>query len=163
MEAQPSSGERRGSAQVPLVSHTTALFEPYVRPTAVLATIHLPVGALETLRARVSPGKRGWERFVAVRISAMNALPMEPLVLPDAIALIDRHYDSLTAYRANRPNLYAVRMEGHLMLRYVDFLSGRLVLRPHNHAYPVELIEVDVDKTPRDWIVGRVGLILNET
>jgi hypothetical protein len=161
LDAERPRGGR--SAQVPIVTHTTAMFEPYVRASVVQGRIHLPPGALETLRARVSPGRRGWERFVAVRIPAADALPMEPLILPDAIALIDRHYDSLAAYRPNRPNLYAVRNGTNMMLRYVDFLTGRLVLRPHNHAFPVDLIEVGDDQSPRDWICGRVALVLNET
>ena len=59
-------------------------------------------------------------------------------MLPDAIALIDPHYNSLLPYRPNRPDLYAVRQGAHLTLRYVEFLSGRLVLRPYNIAFPVE-------------------------
>jgi hypothetical protein len=152
-----------GSAQVPVVSNTTALFEPYVRASAVQMMIHLPAGALDTLRARALPRRQGWERFVAMRISALDAMAMEPLVLPDAIVLIDRHYDSLLAYRPGRPNLYAVRNGTHLTLRYADFLAGRLVLRPHNHAFPVDLLEVEPDQSPRDLICGRVALILNET
>jgi len=35
-------------------------------------------------------------------------------------------------------------------------------LRPHNIAYPVELIEVDADESPGDLLAGRVVLILNE-
>jgi transcriptional regulator with XRE-family HTH domain len=165
IEAEPrgSGAGKRGSVAVPLVSHQTAMFEPYVRASAVQGMIYLPVGALEGLRSRGLAGRRGWERFVAVRISAADALPMEPLVLPEAIALIDRHYDSLAAYRPNRANLYAVKNEGKMILRYADFLMGRLVLRPHNHACPVELIEVGDDETPRDLIAGRVALILNET
>ncbi len=161
VEAESRSGGK--SAQVPLVSHTTAMYEPYVRSSVVQGLIYLPPGSLETLHPRVSPGRRGWERFVAVRIPANDALPMEPLVLPDAIALVDRHYDSLAAYRPSRPNLYAVRNGTFLMLRYVDFLAGRLVLRPHNHAFPVDLIEVSEDQSPREWICGRVALVLNET
>jgi hypothetical protein len=87
---------------------------------------------------------------------------MEPLLLPDAIALLDRHYNSLMPYRPNRPNLYAVRHGAHLTLRYVDFVSNRLVLRPHNIAFPVELIELDPDESPSDLLAGRVALILNE-
>jgi hypothetical protein len=87
---------------------------------------------------------------------------MEPLVLPDAITLIDRHYNSLIQYRPNRPNLYAVRHGTHLRLRYVDFLMNRLVLRPQNMAYPVDLIEVDPGESPSDLLVGRIVLILNE-
>ena len=87
---------------------------------------------------------------------------MEPLVAPEAIALVDRHYNSLIPYRPNRPNLYAVRNGAHLALRYVDFLANRLVLRPHNIAFPVDLIEVSPGGSPADLIVGRVALILNE-
>jgi len=150
------------SSMIPVVSHSAALFEPYIRPSAVQSALHLPAGALTSIRARVSNARRTWQRFVAVRIPSADALPMEPLLLPDAIALIDRHYNSLMAYRPDRPNLYAVRHGAHLTLRYVDFLSNRLVLRPHNIAFPVNLIELESEETPGDLLAGRVALILNE-
>jgi hypothetical protein len=110
----------------------------------------------------VSNSHRAWQRFVAVRIPGADSLPMEPLVLPEAITLIDRHYNSLMPYRPNRPNLYAVRHGAHLMLRYVDFTANRLVLRPHNIAFPVDLLEVEPGESPSSLIAGRVALILNE-
>ena len=157
--ALPADEER---STVPVVSHAVALFEPFIRPSAVHAMLHLPAGVLRTIRTRVSNPRRAWQRFVAVRIPAPDALTMEPLVLPEAIVLLDRHYNSLTPYRPNRPNLYAVRHGAHLTLRYVDFLSNRLVLRPHNIAFPVDLIEVDPGEPPTDLIAGRIALILNE-
>ena len=158
-EGLPADGE--GSA-VPVVSHATALFEPFVRPSAALSMLHLPDGILQSIRTRVSNPRRAWQRFVTVRIPAADALPMEPLVLPEAISLIDRHYNSLMPYRPNRPNLYAVRHGSHLVLRYVDFVAGRLVLRPHNIAFPVDLIEVGPGESIGDLLVGRIALILNE-
>jgi hypothetical protein len=157
--ALPAEEER---STVPIVSHAVALFEPFIRPSAVQAMLYLPAGVLQTVRARASNTRRAWQRFVAVRIPAADALPMEPLVLPEAIALLDRHYTSLAPYRPNRPNLYAVRHGAHLTLRYVDFLSNRLVLRPHNIAFPVDLIEVDPNESPSDLLAGRIALILNE-
>ena len=153
--------DEEGSS-VPIVSHAAALFEPFIRPSAVQSMLHLPPGLLRALRARVSNQRRAWQRFVAVRILAQDALPMEPLLLPDAIALIDRHYNSLMAYRPNRPSLYAVRHSSHLTLRYLDFVSNRLVLRPHNIAFPVDLIEIDHGSSPSDLIAGRIALIINE-
>ncbi len=150
------------SSMVPVVSHAAALFEPFIRPSAVQSMLHLPTGVLQSTRARVSNIRRTWQRFVAIRIPAADALPMEPLVLPDAIVLLDRHYNSLMPYRPNRPNLYAVRHGSHLTLRYVDFLASRLVLRPHNIAFPVDLIEVDPGESPSDLLAGRVALIVNE-
>ncbi len=158
-EALPADGE---SSAVPVVSHAAALFEPHIRPSAAQSILHLPAGLLQSIRTRVSNPRRAWQRFVAVRIPAADALPMEPLVLPEAITLIDRHYNSLMPYRPNRPNLYAVRHGSHLTLRYVDFVANRLVLRPHNIAFPVDLIEVEHGEPPSELITGRIALILNE-
>jgi hypothetical protein len=44
----------------------------------------------------------------------------------------------------------------------VDFLLNRLVLRPHNIAFPVDLIELDPGESPGDLLAGRVALIVNE-
>jgi hypothetical protein len=147
----------------PLVSHSAALFEPFIRPSAILSMLHIPVQTLESIHPRASSARRAWQRFVAVRIPGQDAQAMDPLVLPDAIVLIDRHYTSLAPYRPNRPNLYAVRQQAHLALRYVDFTANRLVLRPRSVAFPVELVEIDPGETSSDLLVGRVVLILNET
>ena len=87
---------------------------------------------------------------------------MDPVLLPDALAVIDRHYNSLIAYRAGRLNIYAVRYGAHLTLRYVDFVEDRLVLRPLNLAFPVDLIELGPDDSPGEWIAGRVVITINE-
>jgi hypothetical protein len=150
------------NGQIPLVSHASALFEPLIRPNSIRTMIQFPAALLGTARTRSSNSRKTWQRFVAISIPAADASPMEPLVLADAIVLIDRHYNSLMPYRLDRPNLYAVRNGGHLALRYVDFLHNRLVIRPYNRAFPVELIEVSPGETPGDLIAGRIALILNE-
>jgi transcriptional regulator with XRE-family HTH domain len=154
--------EAEGGSMVPLVSHTTALYEPFIRPSAVQALMQMPKGLLQTARSRASSSRRAWQRFVAVRIGSGDAAAMDPVVMAEAIVLVDRHYNSLMPYRPNRPNLYAVRHEAHLTLRYVDFVSNRLVLRPHNIAFPVDLIEMEPGESPSDLVVGRVVLVINE-
>jgi transcriptional regulator with XRE-family HTH domain len=161
-DARAAPVDEAESETVPVVSHYAALFEPFIRPSGVQSVLHLPDGMLQSARARVSGARKSWQRFVAVRISSADALAMEPLILADAFVLLDRHYTSLMPYRPGRPNLYAVRSDSHLVLRYVDFTANRLVLRPHNIAFPVELAEMDPGETPSDRIVGRVALILNE-
>jgi transcriptional regulator with XRE-family HTH domain len=150
------------NGRIPLVSHASALFEPFIRPNSVRTMLQFPAALLATARSRSPSSRKTWQRFVAISIPAADASPMEPLVLADAIVLIDRHYNSLMPYRLNRPNLYAVRNGGHLALRYLDFLLNRLVLRPYNLAFPVELVEVPPGETPGDLIAGRIVLILNE-
>jgi hypothetical protein len=147
---------------VPVVSHNSALFEPFIRPSAVQMMLHLPPTALRALRPKAVATRRSWQRFVAIRISHSDALPMDPLLFPDALAVIDRHYNSLASYRAGRPNIYAIRLGAHLTLRYVDFAEGRLVLRPLNMNFPVELIEIGPDASPGQFIAGRVALTINE-
>jgi transcriptional regulator with XRE-family HTH domain len=159
--ATPAPGDE-DSDLVPVVSHPAALFEPFIRPSAVQFLLHLPAGSLQSVRARASQTRRAWQRFVAVRVPSSDAAAMEPLVQAEALAVIDRHYNSLLAYRPNQPSLYAVRHGAHLRLRYVDFVSNRLVLRPLSLAFPVELLELDSSESPGDLLAGRVILILNE-
>jgi hypothetical protein len=147
---------------VPVVSHGAALFEPYIRPSAVQMTLQLPAGVLQLVRARPMATRRSWQRFVAIRIAHADALPMDPLLYPDAFAVIDRHYNSLAPYRAGRLNLYAIRNGAHLTLRFADYGSARLVLRPLNMGFPVDLIEIGPEASPGEFIAGRVVLTINE-
>ena len=150
------------STIIPVISHTTAIFEPTIRISAVQSTVQLPAAVFKSARARPSNARRNWQRFVAIRISMADAVAMEPLVLPEAILLLDRHYNSIQQYRPNRPTVYAVRNGQHLTVRYADFVSSCLVLRPLNLACPVELIDLAPGESPGDLLIGRVALILNE-
>jgi hypothetical protein len=147
---------------VPLVSHATAMYEPLVRPGAVQRLVPVPAGLLDHTRSRASASRHAWLRFVAVQVSAADAAAMEPVLLPESLVLLDRHYNSLQQYRPARPNLYAVRHNAQLKVRYADFQSGRLLLRPHNRAAPVELLDPGPEESPGDLIIGRVVLVINE-
>jgi hypothetical protein len=165
LERHPGGHANRDSSKIgpiPVVSHTTALFEPVIRPGAIQMTLHLPSGVMHGLKFRTVPSRRHWHRFVAIRVTASDARPMDPLLLPNALAVIDRHYNSLIPYRDERSNLYAVRDGAHLTLRYVDYVSMRLVLRPLSHVFPVDLIEIGPDTSPGELIAGRVVLTINE-
>lgn len=146
---------------VPVVSHAAAMFEPLIR-AGIQASVQAPAGLLPSLRARVSGPRRAWQRFVAVRLKSDDTAPMEPLLLREALVLIDRHYISFVPYLQSRPNLYAVRQGTQLLIRYVDFSADRLVLRPHNMAFPVVLIEVDEGQSPNELLAGRVFHIQGE-
>jgi hypothetical protein len=93
------------TVHVPVVSHSTAMLEPVIRPSAVQSMLWVPSKLLQSTRRRAAVSRRGWERFVAIMVPAADALPMDPLIQPDAIALLDRHYNSLAQYRPTRANL----------------------------------------------------------
>lgn len=147
---------------VPIVAQAITLFDPYIRRSAVHSLLHLPHGVLNSLQPRASKSRRAWQRFAAVRISSGDAEAMAPLVMPGAIALIDRHYNSLAPYRPGRQNIFVLRNGSHLVARHADFLANRLVLRPHNRAFPIELVELGPHESPGDLIAGRIALIVNE-
>jgi len=151
---------------VPLVSASAAAEEAQIHAGSVIESIEISASRLSTNRARPSRRQAEWQRFVAIRSAAQEAAAMEPLLRPDSVAVIDRHYNSIAPYRAHEPALLAVR-RGHgsgpgLLLRYVEFDDGRLILRRSSNDCPVQLVAVGPGETPSDFIVGRVCLLFYE-
>ena len=147
---------------VPVVSPSAAMDEARVTEASVIETVQVPASRLYDNRAR-SAGKRAhWQRFVAVRADAQQTAAMEPLLPPGAIAVLDRHYNSLAPYRAQQPTLYAVRCGAALLLRYVEFNEGRLILRPYSREFPVQLLAPSAHESPTDYLVGRVCMVFSE-
>ena len=144
---------------MPIVSHAAALFEPYIRPSAVHSMLRLPAGVLQSLHTRVSNPRRAWQRFVAVRIPSADALAMDPLVLPEASC---SSIDTTIRWRPIGPTgrmstpCGTARTSPCAMW---TFFLNRLVLRPHNIAFPVELIEIEPGEAPGDLLAGRIALI----
>ena len=141
---------------VPLVSHETALRSPAINQRSILDLIHLPAGSLDHLRPRRTLSRREWQRFLAVRLTPAQARPMEPLLAPGSIAVIDRHYNSLAPSHPARPNVYAVEVNNALIFRYVNYEANRLVLRPRSLDSRVEVLRLAPDEPPSSCIVGRL-------
>jgi plasmid maintenance system antidote protein VapI len=147
---------------VPVVSPSAAMDEARISPSAIIETIQVSASRLHDNRARPSTRHAHWQRFLAIRADTQQSAAMDPLVAPGAIAVLDRHYNSLAPYRAHQPTLYAVRCGAALLLRFVDFDEGRLILRPYSRDFPVQLLPLATHETPADYIVGRVCLVFSE-
>jgi hypothetical protein len=147
---------------IPVVSSSAAMDEARIPSSAIIETIQVAASRLHDNRARPSPKHAHWQRFLAIRADAQQSAAMDPLISPGAIAVIDRHYNSLAPYRAHQPTLYAVRSVPALLLRFVDFNEGRLILRPYSRDFPVQLLPLATHETPADYIVGRVCLVFSE-
>ena len=141
---------------VPVVSPSAAMDEARISPSAIIETIQVSASRLHDNRSRPSTKHAHWDRFLAIRADAQQAAAMEPVLVPGAIAVLDRHCNSLAPYRAHQPTLYAVRYGAALLLRFVDFDEGRLILRPYSRDFPVQLLPLATHETPADYIVGRV-------
>jgi hypothetical protein len=87
---------------------------------------------------------------------------MAPVLMPHAIVVLDRHYNSFAPYQPPRPNLSGVNVGDFLSFRYVDFDANHLILRPHALDYPVELLNLGPDESPSGCIVGRACICISE-
>jgi hypothetical protein len=150
-----------GSIAVPLVSHPAAIHSPVITRSAVIQIIQLPAASLDQLTSRSTAARRAWHRFVAVQLNARDALPMIPLLRPESIVVLDRHYSSLLPCSPPHPNIYGVDSGGSLVFRYVARSSAQMVLRPHAIEHPVELLEIGDGASPSDFIVGRVCICIS--
>ena len=154
--------DRTSVETVPVVSQMVAMTAPVITARAIVDTVQVPAGWLSSFPVRRAVSRRSWERFVGVRVSGLQAQPMDPVLRSGSIVVIDRHYTSLVTLRPPAPNLYAVRAGSQIRFRYVAFEASRLVLRPRVLAFPVDLIELEAQDSPSDQLVGRVCLCISE-
>jgi hypothetical protein len=158
--AEESKGAVPLVEEVPIVSAWAAMEDAQISRAATIETVPVISARLRENRPRPAPRRTQWERFVAVRVDAQQASAMAPVLATGALAVVDRHWNSLAPYRANQPNLYAVRAGAMLMLRYVDFDERHLILRPFLREFPVQLIGLREGETPADYIVGRICMVV---
>ena len=96
------------------------------------------------------------QRFVLIKLDVKDASRMFPRLLPGAWLLLDRHYNSLKAYRKGEFNMYAVLKSDTCTVRYVEVAGNQLLLRPHNQSSPLEIISMAEGKTASDYLIGRI-------
>ena len=146
-----------------LVEGRIAAGEPLVTNEDVKEILKFKKTFLKRLRAEMTSPRDEWRRFVLIKVDERDGMSMYPRLLPGSTVLIDRHYNSLTPYRKSEKNMYAVRRDGGATIKYVDQDGANLVLRPHNHDYPTNVIDIEEGKTVADFIVGRVCHVAIET
>jgi hypothetical protein len=140
-----------------------AASQPLIMSMHVKEMLKFKKSFLRRLRVAMEGDRDGWERFVVLKVDAREGMSMYPRMLPGATLLIDRHYNSLTPYRKGEHNMYAVRKDESCTIKYVELANHQLVLRPHNQAYPIEIMTMEEEKKPGDYIVGRVCYVGIET
>ena len=146
-----------------VVDGTIAATEPLVMSMNVKEILKFKKSFLAGLRAETEGRRDDWERFVVLQVDGRDGMSMYPRLLPGATVLIDRHYNSLKPYRKGESNMYAVNKDGTTTVKYVEVAGDNLVLRPHNQAYPVEIMPIGADKNASSYLVGRVCYVGIET
>jgi hypothetical protein len=140
-----------------------AATEPVITRKRVKEILKFKKSFLRKLRPEMEGPRSHWDRFMLVRIDAREGMSMYPRLLPGATVLIDRHYNSLKPYRKGESNMYAVARDKSCTIKYVEMVGRHLILRPHNNAYPVEILPMQDGKDAADYLVGRVCHVGVET
>jgi len=150
----PPSGDEFDN--VPVADSQIAASNAVIMSMHVKEILKFKKTFLKRLKEDVEGDRSGWERFVVIKMDAREGMSMYPRTMPGAALLLDRHYNSLAPYRRGESNIYAVRKDGTCTIKYVEAADSYLILRPHNPAYPIEVITMEGSKKPGDYIVGRV-------
>ena len=146
-----------------LVDGSVAAKEPLIMSMNVREILKFKKSFLRKMRPELEGDRDTWERFVIIRADGREGMSMYPRLLPGATVLVDRHYNSLKPYRKGEFNMYAVVKDGDCTIKYVEVAGNHLILRPHNQAYPIEVMTMEDGKTAADYLIGRVCYVGIET
>ena len=139
-----------------LTDPSTAATQPLITSMHVQEILKFKKNFLRKLKPEVEGDRSSWQRFVLIKLDAREAITMYPRLLPGSTLLIDRHYNSLKAYRKGEFNMYAVLKNDTCAVRYVEVAGNHLILRPHNQSSPIEVVTMDDRKTAADYLIGRI-------
>jgi len=139
-----------------LTDPSTAATQPLITSMHVQEILKFKKNYLRKLKPEIESDRSSWQRFVLIKLDAREAITMYPRLLPGSTLLIDRHYNSLKAYRKGEFNMYAVLKNDTCAVRYVEVAGNHLVLRPHNQSSPIEVVTMDDRKTAADYLIGRI-------
>jgi hypothetical protein len=166
----PPSGDE--FENVVLADPAIAATQPLISSMHVKDILKFKKTFLRKIKAETEGDRSAWQRFVLIKFGPTpgskpgpkldpkpdpkEATSMAPRLLPGALLLLDRHYNSLTPYRKGEFNMYAVLKNDTCAVRYVEESESQLILRPHNQSSPIEIIAIAEGKSPSDYLVGRV-------
>lgn len=153
-----------GFQNIPLVEERVAASAPRITRSMALEILKFPNSFLRRLRPACERARARWERFIAIRVEAREGIGMFPRLLPGATLIIDRHYNLPTPYRRRECTMFLIRKPDHsCVVRYIEKNANNILLRPHNHRYPIEIFVLPSPHPLSHYIVGRVAYVLMET
>ena len=157
---------------LPVVSHGAAMLEKWIEPASVGRRVPVRVSELAGALARGTRERTAWQRFVAIEVNAEDAAGMGPVVRAGMVLIVDRHYNSFHGYpkigepevgvinaAAGQANLYAVRVNSRLVVRYAEYSSGRMILRAYEREVPLTVVAVQSRAAASELLVGRVAFV----
>ncbi len=140
-----------------LLTDPSTATRPLITADLVLDILKFKKTYLRKLRAEPEGNRASWQRFVLIKLDPKDAPAMYPRLMPGALLLLDRHYNSLKPYRKGEFNMYAVLKNDTLTVRYVEVAGNQLILRPHARSSPLEIVQITPGRTPSDYLIARIA------
>lgn len=140
---------------VPLVQHKAVMNSSFGKDE-ILGELGYTKTLVRRFSVEPTPARLPWVRFIAIMADAALAAPMYPRFEKGSVLLVDRHYCSLSGYREDGTNLYLVRKDEAVMVRWADRMDNLLCLRPDRIEYPLNFVSIDRRNPLTSFIVGRV-------
>jgi transcriptional regulator with XRE-family HTH domain len=145
-----------GLTYIPLVDASECLARevPYSARQNVLSSL---LSRLEKLPVRARIPRPHWTRFVALRVPKSDAVAMAPRLTTGSVAIIDRHSNA-----PDGESIYLAQATKQSVLRYVEEVDGRFVLRAENSKSRLLQPKTEKRADPLAAIVGRVCALIAE-
>jgi hypothetical protein len=163
VERRESNSAEDDTQLVALVSLDAAA--RVIRFTAddIQGAVSFPRTFLLRLKPKTDGNRRDWTRFAAATLDARSIEGMAPLLKPEAVVLIDRHYNAAPLQPADQA-LYAVIDGGRCVVRRLTLAPGALILRPQTESpsSPLHVLPIPIGKRAGNFIVGRIRHIAME-
>jgi len=112
---------------------------------------------LEKLPVHAHIPRPHWTRFVALRVAKPDVAAMAPRLTARSVVVLDRHSNA-----PDGESIYLVRGDDKLVLRYVEEVGGRFVLRAENSRQRLLPLQLEGRGDPFAAIIGRVCLVVSE-
>jgi hypothetical protein len=145
-----------------LTDPSVAATQPQIASVHIKEILKFRKSLLQKFKPAAEGDRESWRRFVVIKAEAREAAAMHPRITPGATLLLDRHYNSLAPYHKGESNLYAVLKNDSCTVRYVEVAGSHLILRPQDQSSPIEVIGLAEDKSPADYLAGRVCYVGSE-
>ena len=122
-------------------------------------TLKLASATVERFRPAMHTPRDHWQRFVAVRVKGEDVAAMSPRLVRNTIAVIDRHHNAPSESAPGAGNMYLIKTETGIQIRYLQIAGLLLIARPHDHQVPCKVVGHRSDPESFAAIIGRLCLL----
>ena len=122
-------------------------------------TLRVAAATVQRFRPAMHTPRPHWQRFVAVRVKGEDVAAMSPRLARNTIAVIDRHHNAVSESPSGAENMYLIKTERGVQIRYLQIAGLLLMARPHDCQVPCQVVGNRSDPQTYAAVIGRLCLL----